>query len=147
MSTFASLHYHVVFSTKNRMRYIAPQWEMRLHEYLGGTVRGLDGFPQGVGGVEDHVHLLVGLKTTHRIADFMRELKKAASRWIHEEIRLEQFAWQDGYGVFSVSATARDQVKHYIANQREHHSRTSFRDEFIAMLERAGVEYDQKYLD
>jgi len=89
MSTFASLHYHVVFSTKNRMRYIEPQWETRLHEYLGGTVRGLDGFPQGVGGVEDHVHLLIGLKTTHRIADFMRELKKATSRWVHEEIGLE----------------------------------------------------------
>ncbi|MBI2481207.1 MAG: IS200/IS605 family transposase [Planctomycetia bacterium] len=147
MSTFASLHYHVVFSTKNRMRYIDPQWEMRLHEYLGGTVRGLDGFPQGVGGVEDHVHLLIGLKTTHCIADFMRELKKATSRWVHEEIGLEQFAWQEGYGVFSVSATARDQVKHYIANQRERHRHIGFRDEFIAMLERAGVDYDPKYLD
>ena len=147
MSTFASLHYHVVFSTKNRMRFIDPQWETRLHEYLGGTVRGLDGFPQGVGGVEDHVHLLIGLKTTHCIADFMRELKKAASRWMHEEIGLKQFAWQEGYGVFSVSATARDQVKHYIANQRDHHRRMDFRDEFIAMLERAGVDYDPKYLD
>ena len=147
MSTFASLHYHVVFSTKNRMRYIDPQWEMRLHEYLGGTVRGLDGFPQGVGGVEDHVHLLVGLKTTHCIGDFMRELKKATSRWVHDEIGVEQFAWQEGYGVFSVSATARDHVKHYIANQREHHRRIGFRDEFIAMLERAGIDYDPKYLD
>ena len=147
MSTFASLHYHVVFSTKNRMRFIDPQWESRLHEYLGGTVRGLDGSPQGIGGVEDHVHLLMGLKTTHCVADFMRELKKATSRWVHEEIGLNQFAWQEGYGVFSVSATARDQVKHYIANQRDHHRRMDFRDEFIAMLERAGVDYDPKYLD
>ncbi len=75
MSTYASLHYHITFGTKHRRPLIARSWESHLHEYLGGTVRGLDGFPQGVGGVEDHVHLLVGLKTTHTVADFLRELK------------------------------------------------------------------------
>jgi putative transposase len=147
MSTYASLHYHIVFSTKSRQRLIDPSWEDRLHEYLGGTIRGLDGFPQGIGGVEDHVHLLVGLKTTHCVADFVRELKKAASRWVHDELGVRQFAWQEGYGVFSASATARDRVKKYIANQREHHRQRSFREEFIELLERAGVEYDAKYLD
>lgn len=147
MSTYVSLHYHIAFSTKRRQRWIEPSWEARLHEYLGGTVRGLAGFPQGIGGVEDHVHLLVGLKTTHTIADFMRELKKASSRWVHEEIGVNDFAWQEGYGIFSVSATARDPVKRYIANQREHHRRKGFREEFVELLERAGIEYDPKYLD
>jgi len=147
MSTYASLHYHIVFSTKNRLRLIDASWESRLHEYLGGTVRGLDGFPQGLGGVEDHVHLLVGLKTTHCIADFMRELKKAASKWVHEEIGLRAFAWQEGYGVFSVSATARDRVKRYVSNQREHHRGRNYKEEFIELLDRAGVEYDPKYLE
>ena len=147
MSTYFSLHYHITFSTKNRERWIAPSWETRLHEYLGGTIRGLDGFPQGIGGVEDHVHLLVGLKTTHTIADFMRELKKASSLWVHEQLGLKEFSWQEGYGIFSVSATARGQVKRYIANQREHHRKMEFRDEFVKLLERAGVEYDAKYLD
>jgi Transposase IS200 like len=78
-STYLSLHYHLVFSTKNREPFIAPDWRARPHEYLGGTVAGLGGFPQGTGGVDDHVHLLVGLKATHALADFMRELKKASS--------------------------------------------------------------------
>ena len=146
MSTYASLHYHLVFSTKKRQRLIDASWESRLHEYLGGTVRGLDGFPQGVGGVEDHVHLLIGLKTTHCIADFVRELKKAASKWVHDEVGIVDFAWQDGNGVFSVSATARDGFMRYISNQREHHRQRSLREEFVELLERAGVEYDPKYL-
>ncbi len=147
MSTYSSLHFHIVFSTKNRSRVITPEIELRVHEYLGGTIRGLDGFPQGIGGVEDHVHLLVGLKTTHCVSDFVRELKKASSQWIETEFELADFAWQKGYGIFSVSATARESVKSYIANQREHHRQRSFKEEFIEMLERAGVEYDPKYLE
>ena len=146
-STYLSLHYHIIFSTKDRVPFINAEWRNRLHEYLGGTVRGLDAFPEGVGGVTDHVHLLVGLKATHRLADFMRELKKASSVWVHDEIRLDSFAWQEGYAAFTVSATARDAVKSYIANQEEHHRVKSFREELIEMLERAGVEYDPKYLD
>ena len=146
-STYLSLHYHIVFGTKDRVPLINAEWRDRLHEYLGGTVRGLGGFPEGVGGVTDHVHLLVGLKATHCLADFMRELKKASSVWVHDEIRLDSFAWQEGYAAFTVSATARDAVKSYIANQEEHHRVKSFREELIEMLERAGVEYDPKYLD
>lgn len=147
MSTYASLHYHITFSTQYRAPLIDRTWETRIHEYLGGTVKQLGGFPQGIGGIEDHVHLLVGLKTTHCIADFMRELKKSASEWIHNTIELPEFKWQEGYGVFSVGATARSNVKSYIANQRQHHRAKSYRDELTEMLERAGVEYDPKYLD
>jgi REP element-mobilizing transposase RayT len=94
-STYLSLHYHIVFGTKDRVPLIHAGWRLRLHEYLGGTIRGLGGFPEGVGGVADHVHLLIGLKATHCLADFMRELKKAASVWIHNEIKLDSFAWQE----------------------------------------------------
>ena len=146
-STYLSLHYHLVFSTKNRETIIAPEWRARLHDYLGGTIRGLGGFPEGVGGVADHVHLLVGLKATHCLADVMRELKKASSTWVHEEIGLRSFAWQEGYAAFTVSATSRDGVRHYIANQEEHHRVKSFREELIEMLNKAGIEYDPKYLD
>jgi REP element-mobilizing transposase RayT len=147
MSTYASLHFHVVFSTKFRANFIHRSWEERLHEYMGGIVLKLDGISQGIGGIEDHVHLLIGLKPTHRISDVMRELKKSSSQWIHQTIGQDKFAWQDGYSIFSVSATARDQVKKYIKNQREHHRVKSFREELIEMLEKAGVEYDPKYLD
>ena len=146
-STYLSLHYHIVFSTKNRQTFIKDDWAEQLHEYLGGTVNGLGGFSQGVGGISDHVHLLVGLKATHCLSDFMRELKKASSIWVHEEIKQAEFAWQEGYSAFTVSPTARADVKRYIANQKEHHRRKSFREELVEMLERAGVEFDPRYLD
>jgi REP element-mobilizing transposase RayT len=142
-----SLHYHLIFATKNREPHIDPAWRLRLHEYLGGTVSGLGGFPQGVGGVADHVHLFVGLKATHCLADFMRELKKATSVWVHEQIGLQGFAWQEGYAAFTVSPTARPAVRQYIAHQEEHHRVKPFREELIEMLEKAGIEYDPKYLD
>jgi putative transposase len=145
-STYLSLHFHLVFGTKNREPTIRDAWRERLHEYLGGIIRGLGGFPEGVGGTADHVHLLVGLKATHCLADVMRELKKASSAWVHQEIG-EGFAWQEGYSAFTVSATAREAVKKYIANQEEHHQVKSFREELIEMLGKAGVEYDVRYLD
>jgi REP element-mobilizing transposase RayT len=106
-STYLSLHYHLVFSTKDRVPNIDAAWRSRLHDYLGGTIRGLGGIPQGIGGVADHVYLLVGLKATHGLSDVMRELKKASSSWVHDEIGLQMFAWQEGYAAFTVSATAR----------------------------------------
>ena len=147
MSTYLSLNYHLVFSTKNRTPQINAEWQDRLHEYLGGTVNGLGGTSQGVGGVADHVHLLVALKSTHCLADFMRELKKVASIWVHQEIGKADFGWQDGYGAFTVSPTARGSVQNYIANQQQYHRTRSFRDELVDFLEQAGVEYDPKYLD
>lgn len=146
-STFLSLHYHLVLSTKNREPFIDSSWRPRLHEYLGGAVRGLDGYSEGIGGVADHVHLLVGLRATHCLADFMRELKKASSIWVRDEMKIPDFHWQEGYSAFTVSAPACPDVKRYIANQEEHHRKISFKDELVTMLERAGVEYDSKYLD
>jgi len=146
-STYLSLHYHIVFSTKDRVAALDAAWRSRLHEYLGGTVNGLDGFSQGSGGTADHVHLLVGLKSTHCLADFMRELKKSSSIWIHDEIGMKQLAWQEGYSAFTVSPTARQAVRKYIANQEEHHRVRTFREELVELLNKAGVEYDPKYLD
>jgi putative transposase len=143
-STYLSLHYHIVFSTKERRPYIADAWRARLHEYLGGTVRGLDGVPESVGGVNDHVHLLVGLRATHALADFVRELKKAARNWVHEEVQQKAFAWQEGYGAFTVSPTSRKSVKRYILNQESDHRQRSYEDEFIAFLAQAEIEYDPK---
>ena len=146
-STYLSLHYHLIFSTKNRLPSIEESWRDRLHEYLGGTIRGLGGFPQETGGVADHVHLLAGLKATHCLADVLRELKKASSIWVHEEIGAKEFAWQEGYAAVTVSATARDPVREYIANQEEHHRRRTFREELVEMLAKAEIEYDPRFLD
>jgi REP-associated tyrosine transposase len=145
-ATYLSLHFHLIFSTKNREPTIRDAWKSRLHEYLGGTIHGLGGFPEGIGGMADHVHLLVGLEATHCLAEVLRELKKASSIWVHEEIG-EAFTWQEGYSAFTVSATARPGVKNYIAQQEKHHRAKSYREELIEMLARAEVEYDPRYLD
>jgi putative transposase len=146
-TTYLSLHYHLVFATKNREALIAPPWCSRLHEYLGGIILGLGGFPQGVGGVADHVHLLVGLKATHCLADIMRELKKASSAWVHEEIGCRTFGWQEGYAAFTASAPTRPAVQQYIAHQDEHLRERSSRDELLDMLAKAEIEYDPRYFE
>lgn len=146
-STYTSLHYHLIFSTKNREPVLAATIRAKLHEYLGGTVRGLGGVALCVGGVADHVHLLVSLKPTHVLADFLRELKKASSVWASDELHLRNFHWQEGYSAFTVSPSARESVEHYIANQEEHHRHKTFREELIELLQKAGVEYDERYLD
>jgi REP-associated tyrosine transposase len=146
-STFLSLHYHVVFSTKQRASAIRDEWRPRLHEYLGGTVRGLGAHSEMTGGTADHVHLLFELKATHMLSDFMRELKKASSIWVHDEIPLRSFAWQEGYAAFTVSASGLEEVRRYIENQDEHHRQRSFRDELKILLQRSGVKFDERYLD
>ena len=107
----------------------------------------MGGIPEQVGGVSDHVHLLIGLKASHCLADVVRELKKASSAWVHEELGQRAFAWQQGYAAFTVSATARSAVTSYIANQEEHHRVRSFREELCELLEKAGIAYDLRYLD
>lgn len=146
-STHTCLLYHLVFATKLREPVISASMRTRLHEYLGGAVLGLDGIPQGIGGVADHVHLLVGLKPTHRLSDFMRELKKASSGWMNETGGVPNFHWQEGYAAFSVSASTRSDVQAYIAKQEEHHRIRTFREELVSMLEKHGVAYDDRYLD
>jgi putative transposase len=146
-STYHSLHYHIIFSTKHRREQIANTWKDRLHEYLGGTVRGLDGVSLGVGGVADHVHLLAGLKPTHRLSDFLRDLKKSTSARVHTEIILPTFQWQEGYAAFTVSPDAINGVRGYIARQPEHHKTMTFLEELTELLERAGIEFDPRYLN
>jgi putative transposase len=147
LSTFHSLNFHITFSTKYRKPWIKDDWIERLHAYFGGTVNQLDGKALKLGGVEDHVHLLVALKPSHRLSDLMRELKKSSSKWVHETIGCAPFEWQEGYAAFSVSPTTCPAVSRYIAGQVEHHRKQSFREELIFMLNEAGVDYEPKYLD
>jgi REP element-mobilizing transposase RayT len=146
MSTYLSLHYHVVFSTKYRAASLDAKWRHRLFEYMGGTIRGLGGYPQGVNGWVDHVHLLFGLKATHVLADVVREIKKASSIWVRDEIRLAGFRWQEGYGAFTVGYRERDRIKAYIANQEDHHETRTYLEEVEALYREADIEFDPKYL-
>ena len=137
---------HVVFSTKDLHPFIADEWRNRLHEYLGGLIRAADGIPEAIGGTADHVHLLVGLRATHSLSSFVQDIKQSSSRWIHETVSVKNFAWQPGYGAFTVSVSNRDAVKEYIANQTEHHRTKTFQEEYVAFLQKHCVEYDEKYL-
>ncbi len=145
-STHVSLHYHLVFSTKNREPWLPPTQRRRVHEYLGGVVRHLGGAPHAVGGTGDHVHVAMGLKATHCLADVMREVKSESSRWIHQELRLAGFAWQEGYGAFTFAASDTESVRRYVLNQEEHHRVKTFQEEYVEMLQRGMVEYKKSYL-
>jgi REP element-mobilizing transposase RayT len=144
-STFFSLHYHIVFSTKDRRPLIRHEWRPRMHSYLGGIINGMDGVPEIVGGIENHVHLLVSLRPVHRLADVLRDLKKESTNWVKENFD-PAFSWQEGYSAFTVSPSATKSVSEYIANQEAHHRTGSFVDELRELLGRAGIEYDEKYL-
>lgn len=145
-STHLSLHIHVVFSTKDRMPLIEPEWRERLHAYLGGVARNLEVVPDAIGGVADHVHLLLGLKATHSLAEVVRSIKAVSSKWVHEEIGQAGFKWQEGYGAFSVSPSQREVVKSYIERQEQHHAKRSFQEEYLDFLVKSAVDFDEKYL-
>src|SRR6266576_1540401 len=121
-STHLSLHYHIVFGTKNHEPMIQPAWRGDLHVYL-----------------------LIGLRATHRLADVMSELKAVTSGWVHNEIGMRGFAWQEGYGAFTVSASQREVVRQYIQQQPEHHRTRTFREEYLELLRRSGAEFDEHY--
>src|ERR1044072_122517 len=113
-STHLSLHYHLVFGTKNHDPIIHSRWRNRLHAHLGAVIKALNGVPDSIGGVADHVHLLIGLRATHTLADVLREMKSESSEWVHTEIRERTFRWQEGYGAFTVSAADLEAVRFYI---------------------------------
>ena len=114
--------------------------------FLGGAIRQTGAVPDAVGGVGDHVHLLVGLRATHCLADVVQDIKTASSKWVHREIRQHIFSWQEGYGAFTVSPSHRVRVKSYIANQEEHHRQKTYQEEYLELLEKAGVDFDPKFL-
>ena len=145
-STHLSLHFHIVFSTKDRHPFIADAWRERLHEYLGGLIRAAEAIPEAIGGTVDHIHVLVGLRATHSLAAFVKDLKQTSSQWIHESVGVKDFAWQPGYGAFTVSHSDCPAVKTYIHNQIEHHRANTFQDEYVAFLQNNRVSFDERFL-
>jgi len=143
--TYTNLLYHIVYATKERFPFITKELQPRLYKYLGGTIRGLGGSMIEVGGISDHVHLLVRLKPTMAISDTLRDLKTNSSVWA-KEITNGKFEWQDGYGAFTVGKSQIEDVKRYIQNQERHHLNLSFEDEFKDLLRRSDIDFDEKFL-
>jgi len=145
--SYTNLVYHIVFSTKDRRPLIKADHQVRLYDYIGGTIRAAGGISLELNGTEDHVHLLAKLRPDRALSDVLRDLKANATGWMHDVfLSLKNFSWQRGYGAFSVSYSNVEEVRHYIARQKEHHQKISFRDEFIQFLRANGIEYDERYI-
>jgi REP element-mobilizing transposase RayT len=148
MHSFTSCHLHVVFSTKERRRLITLDLQQRLWPYLGGIARENKIKALCVGGVEDHVHILLSLPSTVAISKAVQLLKGNSSKWIHETFPAQHgFAWQEGYGAFSIGISGVDDTIKYIQSQSEHHRTKLFKEEFVAFLKKHGLEYDEAMLD
>jgi REP element-mobilizing transposase RayT len=146
-NTYSALYYHITFSTKHRTPWIAQDIEERIWSYLGGIARENEMTALKVGGVEDHVHILLGTRPKIAPSKAVQLIKGGSSKWIHETFpRLRTFEWQDGYGAFTVGKTDVPEVERYIENQREHHRTKTFQEEFVEFLKRHGIEYDERYL-
>ncbi|HEY0319886.1 MAG TPA: IS200/IS605 family transposase [Pyrinomonadaceae bacterium] len=143
--SYTNLLYHVVFATKERAPLITNELRPQLHQYLGGTARGLGGIVLAIGGVADHVHLLVKIKPVISVAEFIKQLKANSSGWANKQTR-GRFSWQSRYGAFTVSESQIEKVRSYILRQEEHHRRASFEEEFKALLRANQIEFDEKYL-
>jgi putative transposase len=138
---------HLIWSTKQRRRLVHPEWKDHLHAYLGSIVRAKNGKLLKANSEPDHIHLYVSMPSTISIADLINACKSNSTRWIHQTFPdRKRFSWQEGYGAFSVSRSHERTVIEYIHNQREHHEKTDFQQEFLELLDRHGIEYDPRYV-
>ena len=146
-NTCISLNIHIIFSTKDRAPMIDVEWRERLWAYLGGISRENKMKALEIGGVADHVHMLVSLPSTLSAAKAVQLLKGNSSKWINETFPgKSRFQWQEGYGAFSVSSSQIKVTIEYIRGQEEHHRKKTFQEEYLAFLKRHGVSYDERYL-
>jgi REP element-mobilizing transposase RayT len=137
--------YHAVFSTKHRQNWITPEWEQRLYLFIGGIIRDLRCTLIAINGMPDHIHLLIRYRADLSHSDMIQQIKGRSSKWINETLtKNEHFAWQEGYGGFTVSKSAVPDVETYIARQKEHHQRFDYQTEFLELLRRHGIEFDER---
>jgi REP element-mobilizing transposase RayT len=145
--SFTNLLFHLVWSTRERIPWLTAEVRPQLFAYLGGVVRDAGGIALLVNGVEDHVHLLVKLRQDRALADVVRAVKANSSGWVHRTFATHPcFAWQTGYGAFSVSFSQVEHVREYIANQEEHHRGRSYQDEFRAFLRVHHIDFTEEDL-
>lgn len=146
--SLATVLLHIVFSTKNRAPFLqSEELQQGLNAYMVGTLRNIDCPSLIVNCVDDHLHCLCRLSRTMTIAQLIEEMKTSSSAWVKKtDPSLLKFYWQSGYGAFSVSPSNVDEVRHYISNQKEHHQKVGYQDEFRSLLRRHGLEWDERYV-
>ncbi|MGA2074892.1 MAG: IS200/IS605 family transposase [Terriglobia bacterium] len=145
--TLVCLRVHVVFSTKDRRPMITPDVEPELFAYLAGTAKNLDSPCLAAGGTSNHVHLLISQSKNIALSHLMEEIKKSSLKWIKTKgPTLRNFGWQDGYGAFTIGQSQVEALKTYIAGQKERHRKQSFEEELVRLLNKYGVQYDERYI-
>jgi putative transposase len=146
-STLTNLLYHIVFSTKHREPIITAPIRVELYKYMGGIIRGESGTLLEIGGIQDHVHLVTRFKTEPSVATMVKIVKSKSSKWLNEHPkRPSRFEWQRGYAAFTVSMSQLEIVRRYVRNQEQHHRRKTFQQELRQLLDKHGVEYDERYI-
>lgn len=146
-NSLVKIDVHLVFHIKSRGTLMRKDDLPRVFQYIGGTIRAMNGIPFEVGGVCDHIHILASVPKTMALMDFVRNIKANSSRWIKQiDPYYARFCWQDGYGAFSVSPSLLERTVRYIQGQEEHHKKRTFEEEYKLFLERYGIQYDERYL-
>ncbi|MEX2350199.1 MAG: IS200/IS605 family transposase [Flavobacteriaceae bacterium] len=146
-NTYTQLYVQVVFAVQGRVSLIHPHWEEELYKYITGIVQNRKHKMLAINGMPDHIHIFIGLHPGDSISDLVREIKKASNSFINEKKYSKlPFQWQSGYGAFSYSRSALDSVVNYIRNQKEHHKKSTFKEEYLKLLIDSGIEYNETYL-
>ena len=146
-NSYAKIDVHIIFHVKSTSVHIRKPDFPSLVQYIGGTIKGLGGIPFGIGGTADHIHILTSVPSTKTLSAFIQAIKADSSRWIKStDAHYRHFAWQEGYGAFSVSPSLMDKTLKYIQSQEEHHRKHTFQEEYKAFLDAYGVEYDERYI-
>lgn len=146
-NTFTQIYIHIVFAVKHRQRLIQKNWREELYKYICGIASGKKQKVYAIGGVSDHIHILISIKPDIAISNLVKDIKANSSKWINDKHFTDgKFQWQEGFGAFSCSESALEKVIAYINNQERHHSKRKFRDEYIELLKKFNIEFDEKYL-
>ncbi len=146
-NTYTQLYIHVVFAVRNRQSLIHPDWEEKIYKYITGIVTNQGHKLLAINGMPDHLHILIGMKPVQSLSDLIKAIKGDSSKWINQNNFIKaHFSWQEGFGAFSYAKPQLDNVIKYILNQKEHHKKKSFRDEYIGFLKAYDVEYDERYI-
>lgn len=146
-NTYTQIHIQTVFAVKYRQGLIHKEWKNELYQYMTGIVQAYEHKLLAINGVEDHVHILIGMRPAQSLSDLMQDIKSGSSKWINDkQLTQRKFEWQAGYGAFSYNKSTVPNVIRYILNQEAHHQKITFLDEYRDFLEKFGVDYDDRYI-
>ncbi|MCD4723674.1 MAG: IS200/IS605 family transposase [Bacteroidales bacterium] len=146
-NTYTQIHIHAVFSVQNRLCIIQDHWKDELYKYITGIIKNNGHKALVINGMPDHIHVLFGLRPAQSISDLLQDIKGSSSKWINDKKLLKgRFSWQEGYGAFSYKKSDLPSVINYINNQENHHKKTTFREEYIKLLQEFEIEYKDAYI-